>query len=69
MTGQHTDADDARHALTEAKNDPGAAGYHLVVAQTHAILALVDALSNVSLPNSNYTIHHHPEGPTHGPRH
>ncbi|AXH49703.1 membrane protein [Gordonia phage Frokostdame] len=49
MTAQQ-DADDARHFLTEAKNDPGAAGYHLVVAQTHAILALVDALTHLAQP-------------------
>ncbi|ATN90868.1 hypothetical protein SEA_ZARBODNAMRA_60 [Gordonia phage Zarbodnamra] len=62
---------DAKTALADAKaaGAGAAAGYHLVVAQTYAILALVDALSNVSLPNSNYTIHHRPEGtPNHGPR-
>ncbi|AMS03958.1 membrane protein [Gordonia phage UmaThurman] len=61
---------DAQTALADAKaaGAGAAAGYHLVVAQTYAILALVDALSNVSLTNSNYTIHHHPEGNTHGPR-
>ncbi|AWN04172.1 membrane protein [Gordonia phage Petra] len=50
MTGQHSDVDDARHFLTEAKNDPSAAGYHLVVAQTHAVLALVDALTHLAQP-------------------
>ncbi|ANA85524.1 hypothetical protein PBI_BLUEBERRY_62 [Gordonia phage Blueberry] len=55
MTGQHSDVDDARHFLTEAKNNPGAAGYHLVVAQTHAILALVDALTTLALPTINDT--------------
>ncbi|QDF17506.1 hypothetical protein SEA_PHROSTEDPHLAKE_63 [Gordonia phage PhrostedPhlake] len=55
MTGQHSDVDDARHFLTEAKNNPGAAGYHLVVAQTHAILALVDALTTLALPTTDDT--------------
>ena len=55
MTGQHSDVDDARHFLTEAKNNPGAAGYHLVVAQTHAILALVDAITTLALPTTDDT--------------
>ncbi|QBG78450.1 hypothetical protein PBI_WALRUS_59 [Gordonia phage Walrus] len=62
MTGQHSDVDDARHFLTEAKNDPGAAGYHLVVAQTHAILALVDALTHLAQPAPYIYVHNTGEG-------
>lgn len=56
MTAQQHVAD-AKSALADAM-DAGAgaaAGYHLVVAQTYAILALVDALTTLALPTTDDT--------------
>ncbi|MDJ0006484.1 hypothetical protein [Gordonia alkanivorans] len=60
-------AADAKNALADAMRAGAgaAAGYHLVVAQTYAILALVDALTTLSLPTINDNV---PEGPAHGAR-